>query len=98
MEVSSGSCKWLHRPWHCHCRGATQSHEGRSPWAESSSQQSSSLAPFSLRQMSARMSAVSLALVPQLKEKSRRYSGMPRPQIVVPEILTEGISAMDISD
>lgn len=54
MKVSSVSCRWLHRLWSYHCRAVAQGHTGRSLRAESSSHQSSSLAPFSLRQMSTR--------------------------------------------
>lgn len=88
MKVSSVSCEWLHRLWRCHSRGATRGHTGRSPWAESSPQQSSPPAPFSLRQMSVRTSTVSLASVPRLREKSRHSSGTPCPPIVVPAIMT----------
>lgn len=54
MQVSSVSCIRLPRLWPCCCGGVAQGHTGSLPLAEPS-QPSSSLAPMSLRQRSARM-------------------------------------------
>ena len=55
MRISSVICKWLLRPWPCHCGGAAQGHTRSVLPVEPSHPPPLSLVPVSLRQRSTRM-------------------------------------------